>query len=460
MKLYVHDISMKDGSYEITYSQQKTGTLTILQKIYEIELVDSSHAEMVERAAKEIFGRYKTKQQKPLNRLRAFFSRFVSKLTHKEDPTKKRYEAISACYQQILGNCDDKKVVCEQPAPISLGDPTKKPVKAISDSYLEKLCNEEKKVASEPPAAFSLKEGAYLLKKESEIVSFELGEEEARSVLSRDAFSALYRDKTKTVRDLIFNTLKNGFPSLDGTPDQKRHIDALRMILFRLKEDISSKDLKVSSKAKRVEERLAKAFTDCQAVQTREVMAIYNELLDRGTLGEALSAEWQSYKETQFDLWIMERHPETLATAGLQQWQEFPHLKSGYLSIFGEALGLLNVEAAKRDTHQARQNYVLISSTKEQVIQDFKERLKAGEFIGQICSSINNDKEDALVTKFGKSIGNESFGFYDPSKSYSYSEGGKTIRLAPPSEDQSYSMKPYISPREVALALEGIISVD
>ncbi len=207
------------------------------------------------------------------------------------------------------------------------------------------------------------------------------------------------------------------------------------------------------AKRNKIAERLGEAFRSCQAVQFRTVQEIAGELVNLSDLPGTIRLWWQERKMEILNQIIIERHPH--CNDQFQDIaQQFTHLQSGYITKFGDKLGLTGVAQANLDPHKS---YNVAHS----IEADFKGRLNLDVFAREIALDINNPKEDCsrldktLVYKWIASgdapklpEGQGEFGYYAKTKKYA--------DMVKPTEDQGDGYQPFMTVEEAMQILHHL----
>lgn len=282
---------------------------------------------------------------------------------------------------------------------------------------------------------------AFKLNRPLEMPKFSISERQIKEIVSKPKYQVLNRDEKTKVSELIVSTAVSGFPLIKEAEEKERARLRLRYILFML---LPASPLKPAMREV-TEERLIQAFQSCQTVQYEAVNDLYNDLCQNNTLASCFQIRWQKYKEMVFDAWIIERHPG-VKSAYADGMEQFPHIKSAYIELLADDLGLPGKEIAQNDKSKAHRSTITKGESTRSMIEKFKEKIKIRDFVLDLCRIIN-DPKDSLISKelvdnWGKMVGDQSFGYYNPDRNY---EG-----LAKPDDDQEYMLKAYISSQEVA----------
>lgn len=199
---------------------------------------------------------------------------------------------------------------------------------------------------------------------------------------------------------------------------------------------------------------LADAFQSCQDEQVRTIEKVANKLNGGGAITSELQMLWHEYKMLKLDQFIGSRHPNcNKATSPSQQ---FPHIKSAYLVLFGQQFGLLGTDKAHLDTHKPT-----ISDYNGSIANQFRKQLNLLEFAKEVALDINNvNADDVRLSKpdlikwltdtypVGSVEGEEGqFGFHGDGKNYT--------DLVSLTDDHEYGMTPCISLKEVFYLLQN-----
>lgn len=284
---------------------------------------------------------------------------------------------------------------------------------------------------------------AFTLNVPGKVPEFEISDAEIHNLCSKSDFSVLNRDRKTAVGQLIEQTVKNGFPLIHDYDEKERSKFRIRYILFT----ILKGSLKPEAR-QAIQKRLIDAFKDCQTGQYEVVSDIYYDLCQSGTLASSFKMRWEKYKLMLLDAWIVERHPDTKHNPGNPS-EQFPHVKSAYIELLSEELGLPGLEFATGDMNRPSRSAITMGDNKRSLIDQYKNRIKPKEFILMLCGIIN-DPKDTLIAKdlvhnWGKMQGDKWFGYYQKEKNYS--------GIDKPCEEQEDQEIAYISPMEVANVL-------
>ena len=259
------------------------------------------------------------------------------------------------------------------------------------------------------------------------------------------------------VRNLIIASYKNGIPNYPYLKQETRNCLSLIFDILRTDSDYSQ------AKKKAVADLISDAFIECQAVQSSTIFSMAQEILAKEVdLISSIRFYWQNYKMQKLKDLIHDRHPkceddETKKSAIAAN--QFPHIKSAYLCLLGEDLGLDETERKMAADDKTRPSQVLKQNENQNNLKDtYISLLKLDEFAKEIALDINSsniecsliDKE--LVQKWGAKNDKAGFGYYDPNGEYGtpkvYTEGIGILNQV----HKDYGA-PFISLEEVNLLL-------
>jgi hypothetical protein len=160
------------------------------------------------------------------------------------------------------------------------------------------------------------------------------------------------------------------------------------------------------------------------------------------TLKSAFEKAWEEYKGNILDQLIIEKHPCVREKISIPQ-NQLTHIKSAYVVLLADSLGLPNKQAAEGDAHKPK-----LTLDKTALLKEFNEKIEMSSFVKELCERVNSQTiPHQLVLNYANSQGELSsgFGYYGEDKDY---EG-----VPQATEEQRNSEQPYISFQEVKQVL-------
>jgi len=224
------------------------------------------------------------------------------------------------------------------------------------------------------------------------------------SVKGVEKMKSFTRDK-RTVLEIIKGIYASGLFTLGtaSSPINRQVIPAFRYI-FHAANEMKPKDIARVAMLR----KLAEAVQDCQQVQAREILRIFGDLTNQNqTFESQIQYLLLKQKEETLDRFISQFHKDCDEDhTKVKPAQQRAHLKSAYIDMLGEQLGLEAVEAARGDrflpeVRKELANGVWGGVKVEAIFKMLTRQLSLELFIQYLLADINNqsDNADRLINK-------------------------------------------------------------
>jgi hypothetical protein len=202
----------------------------------------------------------------------------------------------------------------------------------------------------------------------------------------------LDRRHTTPVLAMMLSTHRSGLPLYEKMPAVQRHlVDGIRFTFAALRD-------KPQPVRARHLQRLADAFTSCQAEQVRVIDAVYGALSGRDAgLREQVLAIVDDQKQRVLDQVTHVLHPRAWRTDDASPTDQVPHIQSAYRKHVGRQLGLRAVEAASADYSSTP----LSDAEKARVVELFARMFQIDELLATIVDDVNQQSPtaDRLISR-------------------------------------------------------------